>query len=179
MVAPLMPKGTAVWLIDNTTLDFAQIAEFCELHPLEIQGIADGDVGGNIIGEDPIQAGILTKENLEACQEDSSKKLIMRDSYKSYVLQQQKKKSRYTPIARRQDKPDAIAWLVKNYPDLSDGKIGKLVGTTKKTISAIRDRSHWNMQNINPRDPVLLGLCTQTELQKAIDKLESAKKAAS
>ena len=163
---PLMPKATSVWLIDNTALTFKQIAEFCGLHELEVERIADGDVAGGIMGTDPIVAGQLTREEISRCEKDENASLEVNHSVADSMIV--KKKTKYTPMARRQDKPDAIYWFVRNYPDLEDKKIIKLIGTTKNTIAAIRDRSHWNIQNIRPRDPVLLGLCTQTELDKLV-----------
>lgn len=175
MTLPLMPKATAVWLVENTALTFEQIGEFCGMHPLEIQGIADGDVAGGIRGQDPIAGGQLSAENIAECETDSSKSLEMLDATKQYIIQKTKAKgSRYTPVARRQDKPDAIMWLIKNYPAMSDGQIGKLVGTTKNTISAIRGKSHWNISNIKPRDPVLLGLCSQTHLDNAVATIKQS-----
>ena len=170
---PLMPKATAVWLIDNTALTFKQIAEFCGLHELEVEGIADGDVAGGIMGKDPIVAGQLSKAEIERCEKDPKESLKLSHSVADSMIV--KKKAKYTPMARRQDKPDAIYWFVRNYPDIEDKKIIKLIGTTKNTISAIRDKSNWNMQNIRPRDPVLLGLCTQTELDKIVGAIEAAK----
>lgn len=166
---PLMPKATAVWLIDNTALSFKQIAEFCGLHELEVEGIADGDVAGGIKGKDPVIAGQLTKEEIARCEKDDKASLQINKSVADSMIV--KKKAKYTPMARRQDKPDAIYWFVRNYPDIEDKKIIKLIGTTKNTISAIRDKSHWNMQNIRPRDPVLLGLCTQIELDKVVETM--------
>ncbi len=174
MVAPLMPKATAVWLIENTALTFEQIAEFCALHPLEVQGIADGDVATNMTGENPVAKGLITRENLDAAQENSSVRLELLEDYKSYVSGQKKKKAKYTPVARRQDKPDAIAWIIKNHPEVSDAQISKLIGTTKNTIGAIRSKTHWNTNNIRPRDPVLLGLCTQTDLYAVTEKAKVA-----
>lgn len=170
---PLMPKATAVWLIDNTALTFKQIAEFCGLHELEVEGIADGDVAGGIMGKDPIVGGQLSKEEIERCEKDEKESLKLSHSVADSMIV--KKKAKYTPMARRQDKPDAIYWFVRNYPDIEDKKIIKLIGTTKNTIGAIRDKSHWNMQNIRPRDPVLLGLCTQTELDKIVGTIEAVK----
>lgn len=170
---PLMPKATAVWLIDNTSLTFKQIARFCGLHELEVEGIADGDVASGIMGSDPIVAGQLTKEEIARCEKDESASLEINKSVADSMLV--KKKAKYTPMARRQDKPDAIYWFVRNYPDIEDKKIIKLIGTTKNTIAAIRDKSHWNMQNIRPRDPVLLGLCTQTELDKLVNSADAKK----
>jgi len=169
-----MPKATAVWLVENTTLTFEQIAEYCGLHPLEIQGIADGDVATGIMGVDPVAGGQLTRENLDAAIKDASVLLVVRNSAAKYT-QAPKTKGRYTPVAHRQDKPDAIAWLVKNHPELTDSQIVKLIGTTKKTIGNIRDKSHWNNSNIRPRDPVLLGLCTQTDLHTMIARAEGNK----
>lgn len=164
---PLMPKATAVWLIENTSLTFKQIADFCGLHELEIIGIADGEVGQGIAGIDPIYSGQLTREEIARCQNDPKASLNISHSVADvFIEKNNKKKSKYTPVARRQDKPDAIHWLIKNCPDISDKHIIKLIGTTKSTIDAIRDRSHWNMSNIRPRDPVLLGLCSQIELDR-------------
>lgn len=177
MTLPLMPKATAVWLVDNTTLSFDQIAQFCGMHPLEVQGIADGDVAVGIKGENPIKRGLLTQEAIDAAQDDESVKLRMQSDANEYITSQKKIKSRYTPVARRQDKPDAIAWFVKHHPEVKDAQISKLIGTTKSTITAIRNREHWNIQNIKPRDPVLLGLCTQTDLQAVLDKYAKAKPA--
>jgi len=166
---PLMPKATAVWLVENTTLTFDQIAEFCGLHPLEVQGIADGEVASGMIGQNPTTNGQLTDEMIKACEADPKKSLELAKTAKQY-LEPKTKGTRYTPIARRQDKPDAIAWLIKNHPALSDAQIVKLIGTTKSTIEAIRTRSHWNISNIKPKDPVLLGLCSQVDLDKAVER---------
>ncbi len=174
MTNPLMPKATAVWLVENTTLTFNQIAEFCGLHPLEVQGIADGDVATGIMGVDPVAGGQLERANLEAAIKDEKVALVLRNAVAKYA-QAPKTKGRYTPVAQRQDKPDAIAWILKNHPELTDGQIVKLVGTTKKTIEAIRDKTFWNTQNIRPRDPVLLGLCTQTDLHTMLARAESNK----
>jgi uncharacterized protein len=163
---PLMPKATAVWLIENTALTFNQIADFCGMHELEVKGIADGEVAQGIMGQDPIMTGQLTRDEITKCENDKTAKLRMSHSVADGLIS--KKKAKYTPMARRQDKPDAIYWFVKNCPEVEDKKIIKLIGTTKTTIDAIRDRSHWNMQNIRPRDPVLLGLCTQTELDRVV-----------
>ncbi|MDX1401042.1 MAG: cell cycle transcriptional regulator TrcR [Kiloniellales bacterium] len=170
---PLMPKATAVWLVDNTTLSFEQIAEFCGLHPLEVQGIADNEVAVGIQGLDPISANELTREEIERCEKDPSTRLKRSRS----TLPQPKRRTkgpRYTPVAKRQDKPDAIAWVLRHHPELKDSQIVKLIGTTKNTIQAVRDRSHWNTPNIRPRDPVLLGLCNQTDLNAAITKARKA-----
>jgi hypothetical protein len=175
MATPLMPKATAVWLVENTSLSFEQIADFCGLHRLEVQGIADGEVATGIRGLDPVANGQLTKEELERCQADSSAKLALA---KQDLPQPAKrtKGPRYTPVAKRQDKPDGVAWLLRHHPELSDAQVGKLIGTTKNTIAAVRDRTHWNASNIRPRDPVLLGLCSQSELNATVEKaLRSAK----
>jgi len=172
-----MPKATAIWLIENTTLTFEQIGGFCGMHPLEVQGIADGDVAVGIIGQDPVAAGQISAEDLEKSIDDAEIPLKISDNVDKYIKSQQKKKGRYTPVARRQDKPDAVAWLVKNYPNITDAQIGKLIGTTKSTIKSVRERSHWNMTNIRPRDPVLLGLCTQSDLHAMVEKVEASTKA--
>ncbi|WP_340151757.1 cell cycle transcriptional regulator TrcR [uncultured Sneathiella sp.] len=169
MVTPLLPKATAVWLIDNTSLSFAQIAEFCGLHSLEVQGIADGEVAVGIVGLDPVANGQLTMEEIDRCQQDPSARLVISDPAGD-VPQPRRRGGRYTPVSRRGDRPDAISWLVKFHPELTDAQISKLVGTTKTTINAVRDRTHWNAQNIRPRDPVSLGICTQLELDEAVQK---------
>lgn len=171
-----MPKATAVWLVENTTLTFEQIAKFCGMHLLEVQGIADGDVATGMIGINPVSKGLISKYNLDAAIKDPKVPLVLETDFNNYATKQKKVKNRYTPVARRQDKPDAIAWLLKNHPTITDAQIAKLIGTTKNTIKAIRDRSHWNMSNIKPRDPVLLGLCTQTGLFAIADKIEAANK---
>jgi hypothetical protein len=172
MSTPLMPKATAVWLVDNTALTFDQIADFCGLHQLEVQGIADGEVASSMQGMDPIANGELTQAEIERCQNDSSARLqpAKRDLPQP---SERTKGPKYTPIAKRQDKPDAIAWLVRNHPELKDSQITKLIGTTKNTIQQIRERTHWNIQNIKPVDPVLLGLCKQGELNEAIERAKA------
>lgn len=174
MASLLMHKATAVWLIDNTALTFEQIAEFCELHLMEVQAIADGTVASSIVGDNPILKGQLTDEEIKRCEADPKASLKLAEKVRMYQSMQKKSKSRYTPVARRQDKPDAIAWFLRYYPDLPDAKIVKLIGTTKKTIASIRERSHWNIANIKPKDPVLLGLCKQTELDKVVAKTAKA-----
>lgn len=166
MTVPLMPKATAVWLVDNTTLTFDQIAEFCGMHPLEVQGIADGEVAVGIVGRDPIVANQLTQAEIDRCIKNPALRLRLQESTEKYIKTEKnkKKKGRYTPVARRQDKPDAIAWILKHCPEATDAQINKLIGTTKKTIGSIRDKSHWNFANLTPRDPVLLGLCSQRDL---------------
>src|SRR5262249_27766721 len=165
MPAPLMPKATAVWLVENTSLTFEQIAEFCGLHPLEVQAIADGEVAAQMQGLDPVANGQTTAEEIARCQEDPAARLKL--SPQATPPQIVKHKGpRYTPIAKRQDKPDAIAFLLRNHPELSDAQIAKLIGTTKPTIAAVRNRTHWNSPNIKPQHPVGLGLCTFEELEE-------------
>ncbi|MCA8902285.1 MAG: DUF1013 domain-containing protein [Hyphomonas sp.] len=166
----LMPKATAVWLLDNTSLTFAQIAEFCGLHHLEVKGIADGDVAENMRGVDPIAGGILSREEIERGENDEGYRLKVAESKIAHIPQPKRKGSRYTPVIRRQDKPDAVAWFIRNHPEVSDAQISKLIGTTKSTINNVRDKSHWNSQNIRPVDPVTLGLCSQIELDEVIAK---------
>jgi hypothetical protein len=170
-IAPSMPKATAVWLIDNTPLTFKQVADFCCMHELEVKGIADGDVAQGIAGMDPIVSGQLTKEELDRCISDPKASLQISVSVVD-SLRKNTKKAKYTPVARRHDKPDAIYWLIKTCPDIQDTQIAKLIGTTKSTIAALRDRSHWNMQNIRPRDPVLLGICSQSDLDKVLSQVK-------
>jgi len=167
MAAPLMPKATAVWLVENTSLTFEQIADFCELHPLEVQAIADGEVAVQMQGLDPVANGQTTTEEIERCQADPEARLKLSPQ----AIPQQfvrHKGPRYTPISKRQDKPDAIMYLLRSHPELSDAQISKLIGTTKPTIAAVRDRTHWNSVNIKPRHPVGLGLCTIEELDAAV-----------
>jgi hypothetical protein len=167
MTLPLMPKATAVWLLDNTTLTFEQVADFCGLHPLEVKGIADGEVAIGIVGLDPVTNMQVTREEIQRCEADSSARLRMVKSAVP-VPAARAKGARYTPVTKRQDRPDAIAWLLKFHPEIGDAQIQKLLGTTKTTISAVRDRAHWNSPNIKPRDPVGLGICTQYELDAAV-----------
>jgi len=166
----LMPKATAVWLIDNTTLSFDQIADLCGLHHLEVKGIADGDVAENMRGVDPISGGELTREEIQKGEEDPEYRLKTAPSKIAHIPQPKRKGARYTPVARRGDKPDAIAWFIRNHPEVTDAQIGKLIGTTKATITNVRDKTHWNSQNIRPVDPVTLGLCSQIELDEVIAK---------
>ena len=166
---PLMPRATAVWLVDNTALTFRQIAEFCGLHELEVQGIADGEVAQGIRGIDPIAAGQLTREEIEKGERDPNYRLKL--AKPAVELPKSRRKGpKYTPVSKRQDKPNAIAWLLKHHPELSDAQISKLLGTTRNTIEAIRNRTHWNIANITPKDPVTLGLCKQLELDEAVAK---------
>ena len=178
--APLMPMATAVWLVENTTLTFKQIADFCNLHLLEVKGIADGDVARGIRGADPIAAGQLTRAEIESCQEDTGKKLHGIEKKEDLPKAERRVGKKYTPLSKRQDRPDAIFWLVRNHPELLDSQISRLIGTTKNTIQSIRDRTHWNSAYLNPVDPVSNGLCTQIDLdkevQKASKRIENKKK---
>jgi len=166
---PFMPKATAVWLVENTTLTFKQIANFCNLHELEIKGIADGDVAKGIKAYNPILAGQLTREEIDTCSKNPEKTLILIKRIDDVEVKE-RKKPKYTPLSKRQDRPDAILWLVKNYPELTDGQISKLVGSTKGTVSLIRKRSYWNFSSLKPKDPVILALCTQEIFEKALEK---------
>lgn len=175
MTKPLMPKATAMWLINQTTLTFDQIAEFCGLHALEIKAMADDMHPEKIVPLDPVMMGQLTREEIAAAEKDSRKRLVMNKSAVEMPSAATKGRQRYTPVSRRQDRPDAIAWLVRNHPELTDVEIGKLVGTTKTTIQAIRNRTHWNITNIKPVDPVTLSLCSQLELDLAVEKAAARK----
>jgi hypothetical protein len=170
MTAPLMPKATAVWLVDNTALTFDQIALFCGLHPLEVKGIANGDIAAGIKGMDPVSNGQLTRDEIERCTNDQTAELQLADAKRDIPAPKPRKGSRYTPLSKRQERPDAIAWLVRNHPELNDAEIGRLVGTTKPTIQSVRERNHWNMANITPLDPVTLGMCSQIELDDYVAK---------
>jgi hypothetical protein len=169
MNKPIMAKATAVWLVDNTTLSFKQIADFCALHELEVQGIADGDVATGVKGFDPIANNQLVQEEIDKAEADPMYRLKLK-FYAAAVGEEKRRGPRYTPLSKRQDRPASIYWLVKFHPELTDGQIGKLVGTTKPTILAIRERTHWNIANIQPIDPVALGLCKQVELDAAVQK---------
>lgn len=171
MAQPLMPHATASWLVDNTALSFPQIADFCGLHILEVQAIADDTAGSKLTGRDPVRAHELTMEEIEKGQADPDYRLVMA---KGPDQVRRTKGPRYTPVSKRQDKPDGIAWIIRNHPEISDGAIGKLIGTTRTTIAAIRDRSHWNIANIVPKDPVTLGLCSQRELDALVVKTAKA-----
>jgi len=176
--APLMPKATAVWLLDNTALSFDQIAEFCKLHPLEVKAIADGDAAQGIKGLDPILTGQLTREQIAEAEADHSVVLKLTAAKVATAQPERGKKGpRYTPVSRRQDRPNAILWLVRNHPELKDSQIMRLVGTTKSTISAIRDRTHWNAATLAPMDPVTLGLCSQTDLDFEVNRANKEKPA--
>lgn len=176
MPTPLMPKATAVWLLENTTLTFEQIADFCGMHPLEIQGIADGEVATGIMGVNPIEGGELASEEITKAEKDEDYRMAMSAHAIAHMKRAgaKKKGARYTPVARRQDKPEAIAYILKNYPQIPDSQIIKLIGTTKKTIDSIKERTHWNIANIKPKDPVLLGLCMQSHLDAVANKFKPA-----
>ena len=169
--APLMPMATAVWLVENTTLTFKQIANFCNLHEVEIQGIADGEVGKGIVGYNPIIAGQLTKEEIELSSKDNSRPLNL-NFYNVDIKNTDNKTKKYVPLSKRQDKPDSALWLIRQYSNLKDSQIAKLVSVTKNSVVAIRNKSYWNYNSLNPKDPVAIGLITQKELQDAIEKAE-------
>ena len=169
---PFMPKATAVWLVENTTLSFKQIANFCNLHELEVKGIADGDVAKGIKAYNPILAGQLTREEIDICSKDNNKTLKLNKKNEEVVVSKERKKVKYTPLSKRKDRPDSILWLVKNFSKLTDGQIAKLVGSTKGTVSLIRSRTFWNLSNLTPKDPVILGLCSQIQFEKALEKAD-------
>src|SRR4030081_3017877 len=175
VAAPLMPKATAVWLVENTALSFEQVADFCKLHPLEVKAIADGDAAQGIKGLAPILTGQLTREEIDKGVADPEYKLKILDSKVRLPEATRKKGPRYTPVSRRQDRPNAILWLVRNHPELKDSQIMRLVGTTKSTIQAIRERTHWNAQNLQPLDPVTLGLCSQIDLDLEVSRAAEEK----
>ncbi len=166
---PLMPKATAVWLVENTSLSFEQIADFCKLHPLEVKAIADGEAALTIKGLDPTLTGQLTREEIDKAQKDPDYRMRMADS-KVRVPVAKRRGPRYTPVSRRQDRPNAILWLLRNHPELKDAQVMRLVGTTKPTIELIRNRTHWNANNLSPLDPVTLGLCSQIDLDFEVEK---------
>ena len=170
MDRPLMPKATAMWLVENTSLTFEQIADFCGLHPLEVQGIADGEVGAGIRGLDPVSGGQLTREEIARCQQDPKARLQLARPAAAAIKPSRRKEPRYTPLSKRQDRPNAIMWLVRNHPELKDAQISRLVGTTKSTIEQIRNRTHWNAANLVPMDPVTLGLCSQIDLDLEVQR---------
>ena len=178
MDKPLMPKATAVWLIDNTSLTFDQIAHFCGLHALEVKGIADGEVAQGVRGLDPVVQGMLTRDEIARGEKDPKARLQIARSIAQTIKPPKKREPRYTPLSKRQDRPDAIAWLLRHHPEIPDQALCKLLGTTKSTVQAVRDRTHWKSQEIRPRDPVILGLCQQIELDEAVAKgrAEQAKK---
>lgn len=176
MTKPLMPKATAVWLVENTALTFKQIADFCELHTLEVQAIADNERGEDIVAESPLLNGQLTEEAIRNCEKDHNLPLLGQETSMKHLYispngaKKGKKASRYTPLVQRKDKPNSAFWIIQRYPEITDSTIAKLLGMTKKTVESIRSNSHWNSQNITPKDPVILDLCTQTELEKEIKK---------
>ena len=167
---PFMPKATAVWLVENTKISFKQIADFCDLHELEIKGIADGDVAKGIKAYNPILAGQLTREVIEECSKDINKPLVL--NKKTLDIKSEKKVNKYVPLSKRQERPEAVLWLTKNYSQLSDGQIVKLVGSTKNTVSLIRNKKYWNSSNLTPKDPVVFNFCSEADIKKAIDKAE-------
>jgi hypothetical protein len=173
--APLMPKATAIWLVDNTALSFEQIADFCKLHALEVKAIADGDAAQGIKGLDPILTGQLTREEIEKAEQDRDYRLQLANPKVRLPQPKSKKGPRYTPVSRRQDRPNAILWLLRNHPELKDSQIMRLVGTTKSTIQAIRERTHWNAANLAPMDPVTLGLCSQIDLDLEVQRAAKEK----
>src|SRR5882762_5501384 len=175
MAIPLMPKATAVWLVENTALSFEQIADFCKVHVLEVKAIADGDAAQGIKGLDPVLTGQLTREQITNAEADHSIVLHISDPKVRLPEQKKKKGPRYTPVSRRQDRPNAILWLVRNHPELKDAQIMRLVGTTKSTIAGIRDRTHWNAQALQPLDPVTLGLCSQIDLDFEVQRASKEK----
>ena len=167
---PLMPKATAVWLVENTKISFKQIAAFCDLHELEVKGIADGDVAKGIKAYNPILAGQLTRDAIEAASKDINHPLIL--NKKVLDIKSEKKSNKYVPLSKRQDRPEAVLWLTKNYPQLSDGQIVKLVGSTKKTVGLIRNKRYWNSSNLSSKDPVVSNLCAQIDIKNAVDKAD-------
>jgi len=170
--APLMPKATAVWLVDNTALTFDQVADFTKMHPLEVRAIADGDAAQGIKGMDPISTGQLTRDEIERGEKDPNYRLKLGESKVALPPQAKKKGPRYTPVSRRHERPSAILWLVRNHPELKDAQIMRLVGTTKTTIASVRDRTHWNASTLTPMDPVTLGLCSQIELDFEVQRAQ-------
>lgn len=175
MTGPIMPKATAKWLVENTTLTFDQIADFTQLHPLEVQSIADDETAQHMKAVDPVLMGQLTREEIARCEADPAQHLKLLTNPLVTALQKPRKGARYTPVSKRLEKPDAIFWLLRNHPELPDAVIGRLVGTTKSTIDKVRNRTHWNAANLKASDPVTLGLCTQIELDQAIEKANREK----
>ena len=170
--SPLMPKATAVWLVENTKISFKQIADFCNLHELEVKGIADGDVAKGIKAYNPILAGQLTREEIEKASTDVNKPLILNKKELNISSNPKKKTQKYIPLSKRQDRPDAVVWLIKNFPQLSDNQIAKLIGSTKNTVSLIRNKNYWNISNLSPKDPVVSNLCSQIDIKNAADKAD-------
>ena len=167
---PFMPKATAVWLVENTKISFKQIADFCDLHELEVKGIADGDVAKGIKAYNPILAGQLTREEIESSSKDINRPLTL--NKKILDIKSEKKINRYVPLSKRQDRPEAVLWLTRNYPQLSDGQIVKLVGSTNHTVAAIRNKKYWNSSNLSPKDPVVFNFCSEEDIKKAVDKAD-------
>ena len=167
MALPLMPKATAVWLVENTTLTFEQIADFTGMHELEVQAIADGEVAVGIVGVNPVSNGQLSTDEIRRCEKDPESRLIPSKN-DIPIPRARSKGARYTPVSKRQDRPDAILWLVRHHPELNDAQVARLIGTTKSTIASVRDRTHWNATNIKPQNPVTLGLCTEADLEKFV-----------
>ncbi len=167
---PFMPKATAVWLVENTKISFKQIADFCDLHELEVKGIADGDVAKGIKAYNPILAGQLTREEIEACSKDYNRSLVL--NKKDLDIKSEKRSNKYVPLSKRQDRPEAVLWLTKNYPQLSSGQVVKLVGSTKKTVDLIRNKRYWNSSSLSPKDPVVCNFCSQADIKRAVDKAD-------
>ena len=173
---PLMRKSVAVWLIENTSLTFQQIADFCDMHELEVQSIADGETSVGIVGKSPIVIGQLTKEMIEKCEKDPNKKLELKELAIEKLEQPKKKKTKYVPIAKRSDKPNAILYLLKYYPNITDEQIKKLIGTTKNMVDSIKNKTYWNIKELTPKDPVLLGLCSQFSFNNIVSEIENTDK---
>ena len=178
MTLPLMPKATAIWLVENTALTFKQIADFCGMHELEIKGIADGEVGMGIKGLNPISTNQLTKEEIEKAANDPEHSLELIQNEITIQTERDPKQKKYTPLSKRQERPDAISWLLRNHPELKDSQVAKLVGSTKNMVVSIKNKTNWNMSNIRPQDPVGLGLCKQVDLDEALEKAERSQKRA-
>ena len=178
MTLPLMPKATAIWLVENTALTFKQIADFCGMHELEIKGIADGEVGMGIKGLNPISTNQLTKEEIEKASNDPEHSLELIQNEITIQTERDPKQKKYTPLSKRQERPDAISWLLRNHPELKDSQVAKLVGSTKNMVVSIKNKTNWNMSNIRPQDPVGLGLCKQVDLDDALEKAERSQKRA-
>ncbi len=178
MTLPLMPKATAIWLVENTALTFKQIADFCGMHELEIKGIADGEVGMGIKGLNPVSTNQLTKEEIDKAANDSEHSLELIQNEITIQTKRDPKQKKYTPLSKRQERPDAISWLLRNHPELKDSQVAKLVGSTKNMVVSIKNKTNWNMSNIRPQDPVGLGLCKQVDLDEALEKAERSQKRA-
>ena len=178
MTLPLMPKATAIWLVENTALTFKQIADFCGMHELEIKGIADGEVGMGIKGLNPMSTNQLTKEEIEVATNDPEHSLELIQNEITLQTERDPKQKKYTPLSKRQERPDAISWLLRNHPELKDSQIAKLVGSTKNMVVSIKTKANWNMSNIRPQDPVGLGLCKQIDLDDALEKADRSQKRA-